>query len=197
MGSSVLMGMKIRIETAIFLLLLTIATSGQSAIDSIDKRYAEIVEKARLCETNDDTGQFGELFLNTLTVNSRSHQWRAVGIYGQTIKFFHRTVENDEKRLYPDQLVFIKTERRVSSRTYNEEYLFSDVGALLFYFQRSEGDDETPGERRVYFSQTKSIRVIEDSNKRDRPNAKDLKTAAAILAASRRLSEAFRLGLKL
>jgi hypothetical protein len=173
------------------------AQSTDKIVDSAAKRYAEISEKARLCETDDEMGETGELFMNVLTVNSRSHQWRAVGIYGQHFRFFYKQVEGDERRLYPDQLVFVKAERKNSTRTYNEEFLFSDNGILVFYFQRSGNDETMPTERRFYFAGTKVVRVIEDAKTRGRLTASDIKTASEILASSRRISELFDRSLRL
>jgi hypothetical protein len=182
------------------ILALSVCTAGQSSansVESINKRYVEISEKARLCETDDEQGQFGELFMNELTINSRSHQWRAVGVYGQKFRFFYKQVENDERRLYPDQLVFVKAERKVSARTYSEEFLFSETGSLIFYFQRSTNDEAMPAERRVYFAGSRAIRVAEDSKTRTRLTAKDGGTVKDILAASRRINEIFARSLKM
>ena len=182
------------------LLLCSASAIGQTldrSIETIQKRYANIAEKARLCETDDDQGEFGELFMNELTINSRSHQWRAVGIYGQKFRFFYKQVENDERRLYPDQLVFVKTERKSSARTYSEEFLFSETGNLIFYFQRSTNDEAMPAERRVYFAGTKALRVVEDSKTRDRLTTKDAVIVKDIMAASRRITEIFARSLKM
>lgn len=185
--------------TSLFLLSIIgiSAQSSDKSVESINKRYAEISAKAKACETDDDQGQYGELFMNTLTINSRNHQWRAVGIYGQTFKFFYRAVENDEKRLYPDQLVFVKVERAHSNRTYAEEYLYSDAGVLMFYSQKAENDDEVPSDRRVYFSGAKAIRIIEDSKSRDRLNVKDATIVKAINTESLKISDMFLRSLKL
>lgn len=174
----------------IFALAFVVCAQTERSVSAIRERYNDIAEKARLCESDEDRGQFGDLFLNTLNINSRNHQWRAVGIYGQTYRFFYKQVD-DERRLYPDQLVFVKTERRVSDRIYFEEYLYSDNGALMFYFQKAENDAQLPSERRVYFLRTKVIRVAEDSKTRDRITTKDAATAKEILTQSRKIQEIF------
>lgn len=177
------------------MLLLTVCVLAQTTdktVAAINARYTDIAEKARLCETDDDQGEYGALVMNTLDVNARGHQWRAVGIYRPVYKFFYKGVENDEKRLYPDQLVFVKSERRVSSRTYNEEYLFSDKGELMFYLQKAEGDDTVPAERRVYFSALKAIRIVEDGKTRDKPSVKDPATVREITAAASKLVQVFK-----
>ena len=188
------------ITNVILFLLLATGISAQSidkTVESINKRYAEISAKVKACETDDDQGEYGELFMNTLTVNSRNHQWRAVGIYGQTFKFFYRAVGNDEKRLYPDQLVFVRVERTQSNRKYAEEYLYSDAGVLIFYSQKAENDRDAPADRRVYFSGRKAVRIVEDTKSRDRLTAKDGATVKAIDAASLKIGDTFLRTLRL
>lgn len=180
----------------IVVLLLAANVGFAQSIAEIQKRYAQLAEKARLCETDDEQGEYGALVMNELTVNSRRHQWRAVGIYGQTYKFFYKGGES-ERRLYPDQLVLVKTERTVSNRTYSEEFLFSDAGALMFYYQRSQNDDQMPAERRVYFSRGRAVRVIEDNKTRDRMTARDLTVVAEVLSQSRRINDIFTRSIKL
>ena len=180
-------------------LILAIGVSAQSvdrSVESIRKRYEDIAPKARLCETDDDQGEFGELFLNTLVTNSRNHQWRAVGIHQITYKFFY-TGGDSEQHLYPDQLVFVKTERRESNRTYREEFLYSDAGVLLFYFQKAENDSEIPAERRIYFSGPRAIRIIDDGKTRDRLTAADQKAVRDIAASNGAIKDIFARSLKL
>jgi hypothetical protein len=181
------------------LLLFTLVVAGQStekSVGSISKRYADIAEKARLCETDDDRGEYGDVVMNELTINTRRHQWRAVGIYGKTFKFFYKGGDS-EQHMYPDQLVLVKTERKESSRNYSEEYLFSDTGALMFYFQKAENDDRSPAERRIYFSGIKAIRIIEDGKTRDRLTVEDNKTAKEILGQGQKIKTLFAQSIKL
>lgn len=166
------------------------AQSTDKTVESINKHYVEIAAKARLCETDDEQGEFGELVMNTLTINSRNHQWRAVGIYGHTLKFFY-TGGDTEERMYPDELVVVKSTRRHSDRTYSEEFLFSDKGALMFYFQKAENDGTEPAERRIYFAGLTPIRIIEDGSVRDRLGPKDFKTAKGVSAAAAKIKEIF------
>jgi len=189
-------------KTALFvlLLLLPLATSSvyadDKAIERIRVYYGDVAAKAKACEADDDQGEFGELVMNTLTVNSRRHQWRAVGIYGQTYKFFYKGGDSED-HLYPDQLVFVKVERKESNRTYTEEYLYSGAGVLTFYSQKAENDDQLPVERRVYFSGAKAIRVVEDAKSRDRMTVKDAATTKAVTAASVKIKDLFLRSIKL
>ncbi len=172
------------------------AQTVDKTVGSIKQRYTDIAEKARLCETDDDRGQHGDLFMNELVVNKRDHQWRAVGVYGQSVKFFY-TGGDSEKHLYPDRLVFVISDRKVSAREYYEEFLFAERGDLIFYFQRTENDAESAGETRLYLKASKVIRVIEDGKMRDRPTAKDAAVAKQVIDKARELRELFDRSIKL
>lgn len=173
--------------------LSTIAVSAQNvatSIRAIDDRYRDIAAKATACETDDEQGEIGPLVMNTLSINSRSHQWRAVGIYGQTYKFFYQGGD-DEKNLYPNQLVFVKVERRESNRTYREEYLFSDKGELHFYSRTAENDDQTPRELRIYTEGMRSLRMIENGKSRDKFNSADVKAEAEVRRTAAKIKDLF------
>ena len=185
--------MKNKIVFVSFFLFTALAVSAQSpnkAVESTRKAYADAAEKARLAETDDEHGEIGELVMNELTVNSRNHQWRAVGIYGQAFKFFYKG-GNSEAHLYPDELVMVKAERSVSNRKYKEEYLFDGNGRLIFYFQRAENDEMVPAERRIYFDAGRAVRVIEDGKTRDKLSAADLRSAREVKAAAVKLRDVF------
>ncbi len=190
--------MKKQISSLAVLLLLSVCVSAQTtdkAVEKIRTFYTDIAEKARLCETDDDRGEFGELFMNELAVNKRNHQWRAVGIHNLTYKFFYRGGDSEE-HMYPDRLVMVKVERRESNRTYKEEYLYSDAGVLMFYFQKAENDDQAPAERRVYFSGIKAIRITEDGKTRDKLSTKDAATVKELTKQSSRMKDVFLRTLK-
>ena len=93
--------------------------------------------------------------------------------------------------MYPDRLVFVKTERRESNRNYSEEFLYTDAGVLMFHFQKAENDDQVPAERRVYFSGSKAVRVIEDGKVRDRLTAKDVQTVRDVTRSNARIKDLF------
>ncbi|MEO6654985.1 MAG: hypothetical protein ABIO36_02795, partial [Pyrinomonadaceae bacterium] len=144
--------MKRQLFSTFLLLLFSMGVSAQTdrAIDKIRKFYENIAERARLAETDEEHGQYDELFMNELVLNKLNHQWRAVGRHINTYKFFYKVVDDeDERHMYPDQLVMVKVERQESNRTYTEEYLYSIAGVLLFHYQKFGNDDLTPVERRV------------------------------------------------
>ena len=191
--------MKKQIYGIAILLLLSVCISAQTtdkAVEKIRSFYTDIAEKARLCEADDDQGEFGELFMNELVVNKRNHQWRAVGTHNLTYKFFYRGGDSEE-HMYPDQLVMVKVERKESSRIYYEEYLYSDAGVLMFYFQKAENDDQAPAERRVYFAGIKAIRITEDGKTRDRLTTNDAVTVKEIAGESGKIKDIFLKTLKL
>lgn len=185
-----------RITFLLPLLLLTFAlgASGVSAqsvnavVSKIDSAYAEVSAKAKAAETDDEQGEFGELFVNRLAINSRNHQWRAVGIYQPVYTFFYK--EKGES-LYPEMLVMVSASRKVSNRTYSEDYLFNEKGALVFYVQKAENDEEVPTDRKIYFSAGKAIRIIDDGKSRDRMTAKDLKLTAETVRMSAKIKDLF------
>lgn len=174
------------------------AQTNDKAVEKIRTYYTGVAEKAQLCENDDDGGEYGELFMNELVVNKRNHQWRAVGRHVLTYKFFYKVKDGDtEEHMYPDQLVLVQTEQKVSNRVYTEEYLYSDLGLLLYYFQEAENDDQSPTERRVYFSGIRPIRITEDGKIRDKLSSKDLATVREIRSQSSKIVEIFNRSIKL
>jgi hypothetical protein len=170
------------------------SATKDKTVEKIRAYYTDISEKARLAETDDDRGEFGDLVMNELVINKRNHQWRAVGIYGGSYKFFYKTIGEE---LYPETLVMVKIEKRVSARTYSQEFVFDERGLLIFYFQKAENDEQMPKERRIYFDAAKAIRVIEDGKQRDKLSAKDLAAAKEVLADGVRIKEVFARSIKL
>ena len=172
------------------------AQTTDKTVEKIRTYYNDITERARLAEIDDDHGETGELVINELVINKRNHQWRAVGIYNLDYKFFYNGGDN-EAHMYPDQLVKAVVTKKISNRNYTEEFLFSDAGVLMFYFQKWWSDDQLPNERRVYFSGINAVRVIEDTKTRDRLTAKDLATVKEINEQSRKIKEIFVKSIKL
>ncbi|HEV7644328.1 MAG TPA: hypothetical protein VGO50_10335 [Pyrinomonadaceae bacterium] len=179
------------------MLLFAGAISAQTVDKTVEKIravYDEIAEKARAAEEEDDQGEFGELVMNELAINKRGHQWRAVGNYVLTYKFFYRGGDSEE-HLYPDELV--KVRQNISSRSYYQEFLYDKSGALIFYFQKAENDEQVPAERRVYFSIGRAIRLIEADRKRDRLTVKDAATIKEIMQDNIKIKDIFVKSIKL
>lgn len=170
------------------------AQSADRTVEKIRAYYTEVSEKAKAAETEDDQGEFGDLVMNELVINKRGHQWRAVGQFRETYKFFYKTTGES---MYPETLVFVSVDKKVSDRAYTEEYLYNEKGALLFYFQKAENDEAVPGERRVYFNLGKAIRIVEDEKKRDRLTAKDAAVVREIVTESTKIGSLFKSSIKL
>jgi hypothetical protein len=177
---------------ALLLVLISIpAVSAQATDKTVEKirtYYNEVSEKARAAETEDDQGEFGDLIMNELVINKRGHQWRAVGQFRVTYKFFYKTWG---ETMYPETLVMVAVERKVSNRSYTEEYLYDEKGALLFYYQKAENDTEVPAERSVYFNLGKAIRIVEGEKKRDRLTAADAAAVKEIRAQTAKIKDLF------
>ena len=188
------------ISALVFLIAASLCAFGQTAktVASIDKLHTEIAAKAAACEKDDEQGEIGPLVMNTLAVNSRGHQWRAVGQYRPTYRFFYRSVEDDENRLYPDQLVFVVRDHLVSDRKNYEEYLFNDAGRLVFHKQRFIHDEKGPIERLVYFSDLgKAIRITENGKPREKFSELDRSVVADIVKTAEKLTDLFRLSINI
>ena len=191
--------MKRNVLLVVLILFFGLSAAGQSidgTLGNIRRYYNDISEKARLAETDDDQGQFGDLVMNELVINKRGHQWRAVGIFKEIYKFFYRGGDSEE-HMYPDQLAMVKVERHSSNRRYVEEFVYDHAGRLIFYFQKAENDELVPSERRIYFSTTRPIRINEDMKVRDRLTAKDLRTAADVVAEAAKIKDLFLRSIKL
>lgn len=183
----------------LFLILLlvvsgTFAQTVDKTVEKIRAVYTDVSQKAKAAEEDEEQGNIGELVMNELAINKANHQWRAVGIYQPTYRFFYKTTGES---MYPETLVMVKVDRKISARSYYEEYLYNEQGALLFYFQKAEGDDEIPAERRVYFNLGKAVRIVEDGKTRERLNAADLKTAKEITTESDKIKDLFMRSIKL
>lgn len=190
--------MKKHIFSFVVVLVVSIGGFAQATdktVDAIKRLYIETSEQAVACETDDDKGEFGPLIMNTLTINSRDHQWRAVGKYGRTYKFFYNGGDT-ESSLYPDKLVLVKLDRRESNRTYNEEFLFNKVGTLVYFAGRAENDESLPASRQVYFSNQTAIRIVEDDGTRDRFSPADLKLVKNTIASAMAIKDLFQRSIK-
>ena len=199
---------KIVFAMSISIFALTVQSANaqtiEKTVEKIRAYYTDIAEKAKAAETDDEKGELGDLVVNELVINQRRHQWRAVGIYVLTYKLFYQSIDESvyppevvEKHLYPDQLVKVNVKKEISNRSNAEEFVYDKTGALVFYFQKAENDDQIPTERRLYFATGKPIYIVEDDKKRDMLTATDLKTVQEILKSNLQIKEIFAKSLKL
>lgn len=190
--------MKKQIFCIAILLIAAFDVSAQTTDKTVEKIrtiYNGVAEQVRIVESDEEHGQYDDLYMNELVINKLNHEWRAVGKHVLTYKFYYKGGDSEE-HLYPDQLVMVKVTRAVSNRSYTEEYLYSETGVLMFYFQKAENDEMSPTERRVYFSGIKAIRVNEDGKTRDRLTGKDATTVKEITGESNKIKDVFARTLK-
>lgn len=182
----------------LFILLASIGVSAQvdRNVAASRTRYSEVLEKARLAESDEDRGQYGDLIMDQLEINKLGHPWRAVGIHSITAKFFY-TGGDTEEHMYPDELVLVRIERRTSSRSYRDDLLYSKAGALILCVQKAENDETQPAERRIYFSAGRAIGVDRGGRFSRALTAAQRSAAAGALATSRQLKNIFSTTTKL
>jgi hypothetical protein len=177
----------------ILLLLLCFvfrAAAQDAEIGKIKTLYTETQELIATMSAPSEEMR-GGLYCSELTVNKYDAQWRAVGTYLKTIRFW-----------YTDQPEFAEMEggskasalRKVeisskwaAGNTEHTELLF-DKGQLVFCFKKDASYDniETPKEMRWYFSGDKLIRYQEGINiLKEMPDAKEIQ------ALSQRMLELF------
>lgn len=197
-----------RYLTILLLTLFCLGIAAAQTTPAVDKTitikeyYEEISEKAKAIEavtedgTPSDESQYGDLVMNELVINKLGRQWRAVGTHILKYKFFYQGGET-EARMYPDELVLVKIEKRSSNRTYRQEFLYNDKGALVFFSQTAENDDESPAERHIYFALGKAIRVLDSGVAVKKLSVKHNKMIREITADGVKIKAIFNSSIKL
>lgn len=194
----------------IFVLIFACAAHAQIAttksvektVDKIRAYYDEIAEKAKAAEAVTEDGmpseesQYGDLVMNELVINKLGRQWRAVGTHILKYKFFYQGGET-EARMYPDELVLVKVEKRSSNRTFQQEFLYNDKGALVFFSQTAENDDEATAERHIYFVLGKAIRILDADQIVKKLSITDNDMIKEIIADSAKIKAIFNSSIKL
>lgn len=185
--------MDLRKTHALSLLLLFSFTFNISAqhvekqIEQIRKTYNELSERIAYTEKDEESGKTSGLAVNELVINKLDRSWAAVGVFRITYRFYY---QNKGEEPYPTELVKVTRIAEISARRYAEEFVYDSSGSLIFYFERSEDDDATL-ERRIYFAKGKPIRIVEDTEKRDKLTKDDLSKVDEILGRSSNASEIF------
>lgn len=134
--------------------------------------------------------------MNELVINKLGRQWRAVGTHILRYKFFYQGGET-EARMYPDELVLVKVKKSISDRTYEQEFLYDDKGALVFFGQTAENDDEVPDELHIYFALGKVIQVLGMGKVVNKLSAKHNEMIREVTADSAKIKTIFNSSLKL
>jgi len=171
--------MKQQLATIFLLSLLAGSVPAQSVdqkIEKIRKLYAEVAEEVEQADKDPVEGSVKRgLVMNELTINKNNRVWAAVGTFRVTYKFYY---EGGDAAPEPDRLVMVSVHSQHAGRFLTDEYLVGEDGSLLFYFAKANRDG--PHEQRVYFSNGKAIRVIEDEKARDKLTEEDAKHARSI-----------------
>ena len=98
--------------------------------------------------------------------NNKNLQWRALGIYQDTISFWYKDLheasqqENNKSQDSAWALVMVTSSTQMSVVEHYQEWLFKD-GKLIFHFDKMTGyDEESSWEYRYYFNNNKLIRTL-------------------------------------
>lgn len=130
--------------------------AGTAFSQSTDKRIDDIRERYLrvngLIAESEKEPEYSSIFLTEIVVNKNNGSYPAVGAYNSTVKFYY-TFGDREKNPYPDRLLKIVVSTKRSARIESMEYLFDEIGKLIFCFEKS--DDR---ERRMYFNSGRLIR---------------------------------------
>lgn len=154
----------------------------EKRIEEIRKIYQEVNKNVAECEVNGDTST---TFLTEMIVNKNDGSYPAVGIYKTTVKFYY-TFGDREKNPYPNRLMKIMVTTNRSATTETSEFLFSEQGQLIFYFEKKEE------ERRVYFALEKPIKILKGEKTLPAGNKQEAEFVKSILNEKRKLVGIFK-----
>lgn len=174
----------------LFTVLLAVVAAQETAdqkVERIRKVYAETSSKVEKVEEGGEEDRKGGVAVNELVVNAAGKSWPAVGNFKEVYRFYY---EEDGENPYPSKLLKITVVTEAAARKYIVEYVYSPSGSLIFYFERSE-DDDNPLERRVYFEGEKAFRIIDDGKARDKFTEEDEIVINDILATENKLRGIF------
>ena len=172
---------------AIFLLTLL---AGSVAAQSLDQKIEKIrklyEEVAKDVEQADKTVEDGEpkhgLVVHELALNQNNRVWPGCGTYRMTYRFYYSDDTPDQTA----RLVRVTVHTQYAAHFDDKEFLASENGSLLFYFEKTNNahyyNPPHPVETRVYFSNGKAIRRIGDEKVRDKLTDEDTKEAEGALA---------------
>ncbi len=184
----------------LFLVGNTAAIAQEKAVAQIKRLYEEIGQKIELSERGSEESAYAGIVCNELVFNRNEHVWPAVGNYQATYKFYYDSAQTEEHH-YPDRLRKAVMKSHMSDRSYYEEYLFDEAGALVFYYTKPDeppiGDEPQKVEQRIYFAAGRPIRIIKGQKTADRLTAQDVQLARKVLATGRQIKDFFARSLTL
>lgn len=190
-----LLGFKFVALAFIFLILASAAVSAQEkAVERVRRLYEEIGKKIELSENGTEDSPIAGIFCSELIVNKNGHVWPVVGNYELAYKFYY-DLAHTEGHEYPDRLRKVVMKSSMSARSYYEEYLFDELGFLVFYFTKPNeppiGDEPQRDEQRIYFAAGRPIRIVNGQKINDRLTAKDAALARRVLITSNQIKKFF------
>lgn len=150
------------ITTIILFLALQIGLIAQT--EQRERVDVYVMSVDSILETCQEVPTYCGYYLNELHINKNGEQWRAVGQYHKTVKFWYTDDPGqiDEEEGKPVSVLKV-VEVTVESTYYDVEYFFFDNGELVYYskhFEASDGSEDTEvyfdGGRDVYLQHEKS-----------------------------------------
>ena len=154
-------------KSLIILLLLPVISYSQfrtiNAIRDIRDHYSEVNEKIKYCTEGDH--EKCDIYCNEVAINRHQTDWRVVGTYNRTIRFWY----SDDPKLQElfekdgrDVLLKVEINEVISRRENYIELLYKD-GELVFYFSKDISGFNENKEERFYFSDGELIRYLENT----------------------------------
>ena len=177
-----------------------VVSAQDKAVERIKRLYQEIGEKIELSENGTEDSSVAGIFCSEIVVNRNKHIWPVVGNYELTYRFYFELSHN-EGHPYPDRLRKVVMMSSMSARSYYSEYLFDELGFLVFYFTKPNeppiGDEPERVEQLIYFVAGRPIRIINGQKTIDAITAKDLAMARGVVSTSRQIKLFFAKSLDL
>jgi hypothetical protein len=131
------------------------AWADEPAIREIKALYGETASAIALAQK----GEWGGLYCNELTVNSRSGSWRAVGNYSKKVVFWYSDQPEfavAEGNRSESVLAKVEVRETAAVRSFYREFLFAN-GKLVFFFRSEKSDDGAASEERIYCKDGKPL----------------------------------------
>ncbi len=128
-----------------------------------------------------------------LRLNVTDHVYPAVGNLREQRRYFYE-VPSGESPLSLKCLVFLTIHKEEASAIEDEEYLLSDTGSLLFYFnRRGNSGERTATEIRIYYRDGAVLRFARGGAAKTVLSADDKQAATRTLSSAKALGRAFAL----
>ncbi len=123
-------------------------TDTAAKVQKIRDSYNSLSKEIEKIENSEEDALQSELAVNELVVNKLNKSWPAVGTYKVIYRFYYKQKGEEH---YPNHLVKVTVETQSAARTMFEEIVFDDNGKMMFYFEKTDTDQE----HRLYFENGK------------------------------------------